>query len=166
MLLILGFLACQQAQKPEHGAKPSVPESQFQQALSLGEVHALANGTAYVSSLLGGVFYVTGGVAERVKGLPPKSGGDLTPLADGSALLATRFTKPAGLYWLRGVEATVVTEGTTIGREVVLPATQEGFLFAENQHLKRKLADTVSELAARDESDEAIDDAPEHGDGW
>ena len=107
------------------------------------------------------MFYVENGVAEKVQGLPPDADGELTPLADGTALLSLQVNKPPALYWLQGTRARVVSEGK-VGRQAALPASREGFLFAENQRLKRKLAEAAAEFESeQDAADRPADEAEE-----
>jgi len=112
----------------------------------LGEVHALANGAAYLISHRG-IFYINGGLAEKVQGLPQDTFGELTALADGTALYLLSLNAPPRLFWLRGGTASVVSEGLASARTQP-SASAEGFLFAENQRLKRKLAEVALELGA------------------
>lgn len=160
-LFLLVFLACER-QQTEQKPKPGVPETPFQEAIGMGEVYPLANGSAYLTSLFGPVFYFENGVVEKVQGLPPDADGELTALADGTALLALQATNnPSALYWLQGTRATIVSEGS-VDRQTALQVNREGFLFAENQRLKRRLAEASAELASvQDAADQPADEAEE-----
>jgi len=115
----------------------------------LGDVHALANGAAYLTSYHG-IFYVNGDLAEKVKGLPPDTFGEMTALADGTALYLLSLSDRPRLFWLRGGTASVVSEGHASARTQP-SVSAEGYLFAENQRLKRELEEAALELAATQE---------------
>lgn len=154
-LFLFVVLACDH-RRADQRPEPSVPETPFQEAIDRGEIYPLANGSAYLTSLFGPVFYVENGVAEKVQGLPPAYG-ELTSLADGTALLALQAINKPVLYWLQGTRATIVSEGN-VTQQAALQLSREGFLFAENQRLKRRLAEASTELASAQEAAESPTD--------
>ena len=128
--------------------------SSFEETIDFGEVYPLADGNAYVSSFRSPIYYIANGVATRIVGLPPGTSGEITALADGTALFLPTMAKPPKLYWLQGSAASVVAEGSQIGANAPRALSLAGFLFAENQRLRRKLAETSDELAAMQGPDE------------
>lgn len=148
-IILLLATGCQQKPASE---PPSVTRTPFEQSLRLGDVYALANGGAYLSSHRG-IYYVNRGVAEKVSGLPAATFGDVVALADGTALYRSSFEGRPKMFWLHGAEASPVEEGGASG-EVQFAPSREGYLFAENQRLKRRLEELESEVAAMQDYEE------------
>lgn len=145
--VLLAAVGCQEkeAYKP-----PAAKPTPFEEALMLGEIYPMADGTAYLASLRGALFYVNGDTAEMVTGVPTESFGELTALADGTALYLLSFDDSPKLFRLRGATASPVVEGDSKA-ETQPSAMPEGFFFAENQRLKKELEELSSELAALEE---------------
>lgn len=148
-VFVIASVGCQEQQSPEPVVSQPDP---FEEAMMLGEVYPMANGTAYLASFRG-LFHVAGATAEPVTGLPIEGFGELTALADGSALYVLSFGDPPKMFWIRGSTAIPVVEGegTTDTSRAAMP---EGFFFAEIQRLRRRVEELSSEVAAFDEPEE------------
>lgn len=128
-------LACG-GEPPPRRVAPQAPLSALEEAIAAGDAYPLASGAAYLYLESGHVFYVRNGAAAEVRGLPADSFGTLTPLADGTALLALRAATPPSLFWLKESQATQVREGSV---EAALNAPAgDSFYFAESARLRRE----------------------------
>ncbi len=133
--MTLAFASCSKAPPP---IVATAKESPFEDAVGLGEVVPLASGGAYLVSM-SNVYYVFGEKAVAVSGLAAgRFFYEVEPLADGTAILKSRFGNPPTLYLLRGSKAFAISETTEQLTGPVISSNQ-GFLFATNQRLRRAL---------------------------
>lgn len=148
-VLVIALIGCQEQQSPEPVASQLDP---FEEALMLGEIYPMANGTAYLVSF-GELFHIAGATAEPVTGLPSEGFGELTALADGSALYVVSFGDPSRMFRIRGSIAIPVVEGegTT---DTSLAAMPEGFFFAEVQRLRKRVEELSAEVPASEEPEQ------------
>jgi len=132
----------------------------LEDAIRLGEVVPIASGGAYLVSM-SSVYYVSGEKVVAVSGLPKGLLlSEVEPLADGTAILKSQFGNPPALYLLRASKATVILETTEqlTGQSV---SSNDGFLFASNQRLRRALKVTGTQ-ATKVEPDSDANDDPRH----
>jgi len=152
--ILLGFLllplSCDKSSASKALRNPDVNLSDLQKAIKSGELYPLATGDAYLVAE-NKVFFISGGEAVRVKGLPSSLIlMEVHALADGSALLKDGFSDLPVLYHLRKDVATKVVEkeGSLYGKTQI--PNLGAFHFVEAQQLKRKLID-VEESQGQDD---------------
>jgi hypothetical protein len=135
-------------------------KNSFEDSVRLGEVVPLASGGAYLVSM-SNVYYISGEKAVAVSGLP--AGllfSEVEPLADGTAILKSQLSDPPNLYLLRASKAMVISETTEqlTGQAI---SSNQGFLFATNQRLRRALK-VASAQVSRAKTDSDFNYDPEH----
>lgn len=145
------------------GSTPKVPSAHlpaWQEALS-GEVHAMADGSAYIIGH-GHVFFVAAGKMTEVVGLPSGINVDLaelSPLADGSALLVNSLVSPPSAYWLQETVAKPLMPAAVKDKNTPSAAAKNykdiraGFFFVQLNKLKADAANSDCETEKDDPSD-------------
>jgi hypothetical protein len=131
-------------------AVDNVPPTPLQEALAANDLHAMADGSAYLVSP-SRLCYFSGGKVSPVIGLQTSSSAllTLTPLADGSALAIDVSGKRPAAYWLRGASATPIEEGSDAHpTRSTLQIHRDGFFFVQLQ----------DQLATNESKDDTSDD--------
>jgi hypothetical protein len=132
---------------------PSLPS--WQRALS-GEVHAMADGSAYIIGAAA-IFYISQGKMTEVRGLGPGVSitATLTPLADGTALLMDGYADPPKGFWLKrdSAESISNSESAKLGTTTTSAA---GYYFVQAARLQQEVANR--ELISPDECADYYDD--------
>ena len=142
MLAMACLASCERTAKvaPQRVEKPALPA--WQEALT-GEVHAMADGSAYLIAA-NGVFYIVEGKIVEVLGVPAALQGELTKisaLADGSALLIYEYADPPQAFWLKKGSAEAIAKVDQLPTTSAGPAPQAAsFYFAQLSELRQQLA--------------------------
>ncbi len=151
-LLFVAITGCARSVPQRSAAKatrPTPAPGTLASAASFSQVYPLADGCAYIHADDESFWYICGGSAARVSGLPASDLTDIFPMADGSALL--RDDVAHKFYSLRGVVASEVTVGTPSPAPV--PAASRmpylsGFHFVTSAASSRVAADAVDTAEA------------------
>lgn len=133
------FLSCAACQESGTRDGPDPAPETLESGLFLAEIYPMANSTAYLVSSES-IYFINGEKAEKVIGVPVHFFGKLVGLPDGSAIYSAAMAEPPGLFRLRGVNVTKISEGNTGDVTRVVPS-DEGFYFAEYQRLTQELAE-------------------------
>ena len=142
-------MTCRDA-KPKAASAPKRTLTPWQDALATGGVTPLADGSAYLVGYEG-LYFISQGVSSRVTGLPAGTFTGVVPLADGSALVSDQLADAPALYWLRGSEATLVSEGEA-KRPSAVPASAGAFHFVHAQLAESRLRDCEARVQELEES--------------
>lgn len=160
--LVACLAACARPVPPQNTtkvARPTQSRGTLASAALFPEVYPLADGCAYVHSSDEPSWYICGGSAARVSGLLEIVLANISPMADGTALLCDEGAQK--FYSLRGAEGHEVTEGSPSPASMhseVGPLHLRGFHFVQAGANAKSAAEAAESAEAASAQPEAPDE--------